>query len=228
MSKTTLLIGASSAVAQSLMSKLNDHKLIGISTKDLSSKELNECYTVEAYQQDKLPNIEGAIDSLIYFPGTINLKPFNRISEKDFLDDYQIHAMGAVASIQKYLPNLKQSSLSSIVLISTVASESGMPFHSSVAMSKGAIESLARALAAEFAPNMRVNCVAPSLTQTPLAEKLLNTADKIEAGNKRHPLRRIGAPDDIANAIAFLISDNSSWITGQVLHVDGGMSTLKV
>jgi NAD(P)-dependent dehydrogenase (short-subunit alcohol dehydrogenase family) len=136
--------------------------------------------------------------------------------------------LGAVAAIQKYFPNLKKSSHASIVLISTVASESGMPFHASIAMSKGAIESLTRSLAAEFAPTIRVNCVAPSLTQTPIADKLLNTPEKIEAGNKRHPLKRIGAVEDIANAIDFLISDKSSWITGQILHVDGGMSTLKV
>jgi 3-oxoacyl-[acyl-carrier protein] reductase len=228
MSKTFLFIGASSAVSQHLAAQLAGNTVIGISTKDLINANYSKLYRVSNYLRNTLPEIEETIDALVYFPGTIDLKPFHRLSETDFLDAFQINALGAVASIQKYLPNLKKSNHASIVLISTVASECGMPFHASIAMSKGAIESLTRSLAAEFAPAIRVNCVAPSLTQTPIAEKLLNTPEKIEAGNKRHPLKRIGKVEDIANAIDFLMADNSSWITGQILHVDGGMSTLNV
>jgi 3-oxoacyl-[acyl-carrier protein] reductase len=132
-----------------------------------------------------------------------------------------------VGVIQQYLSNLKSAGNPSIVLMSTVAAAQGMTFHSSIAMAKGAIEGLALALAAELAPTMRVNAVAPSLTASPLADKLINSPEKLEASNKRHPLRRIGQPDDIANAVVFLLSDKAAWITGQVMHVDGGMSTVR-
>ena len=135
--------------------------------------------------------------------------------------------MGAIAVIQKLLPNLKQAETSSIVLFSTVAVQTGMGFHASIAASKGAIEGLARSLASEFAPKIRVNCIAPSLTDTPLAERLLNSPEKREASAARHPLKAIGAPADIASAAAFLLSDQASWMTGQILHIDGGMSSVR-
>lgn len=170
---------------------------------------------------------EDVLDSLIYCSGSINLRPFNRLSEKDFLDDFNINVIGAVKSIQANLNKLKKSDNASIVLFSTVAVGQGMPFHSSVAASKGAIEGMVRSLAAELAPTIRVNAIAPSVTNTPLAEKLLSTEDKIQKSGERHPLKRIGQPDDIASVVEFLISDKSSWITGQVIGVDGGMSTVR-
>jgi NAD(P)-dependent dehydrogenase (short-subunit alcohol dehydrogenase family) len=175
-----------------------------------------------------LPGLPEVIDGLVYCPGTINLKPFHRLTEEDFLNDWKINFLGAVKVIQLLLPHLKRSNQASIVLFSTVAVKTGMAFHASVASSKAAIEGLTTALAAEFAPNIRVNCIAPSLTQTSLTEKLTNTPEKIEAGNKRHPLQRIGQPSDIAELAGFLLSEKAGWITGQVMHVDGGMSTLKV
>ena len=125
------------------------------------------------------------------------------------------------------LPRLKKSGNASIVLFSTVAVQSGLPFHTQVAASKGALEGLTKALAAELAPTIRVNCIAPSLTDTPLAASLLNTEQKKEAIALRHPLKRIGTAGDIANMASFLLSPKASWITGQILHVDGGMSSLK-
>ncbi len=125
------------------------------------------------------------------------------------------------------LPRLKKVENSSIVLFSTVAVQTGLPFHTQVAASKGAIEGLTKALAAELAPKVRVNCIAPSLTNTPLAASLLNTDQKVEANAQRHPLKRIGSTEDIANMAMFLLSDKASWITGQILHVDGGMSSIK-
>lgn len=142
--------------------------------------------------------------------------------------DYKLQVIGAIKIIQQVLPRLKKSKNASIVLFSTVAVQTGLPFHTQVATSKGAIEGLAKALAAEFAPAIRVNCIAPSLTDTPLAAFLLNTEQKKEANALRHPLKRIGSTEDIANMAAFLLSSKAAWITGQILHVDGGMSSLKI
>jgi NAD(P)-dependent dehydrogenase (short-subunit alcohol dehydrogenase family) len=167
------------------------------------------------------------LDGLVYCPGTINLKPFNRLTEADYLNDWQVNFMGAVRIISAALPNLKRSEHASIVLFSTVAVSIGMPYHASIAAAKGAVEGLTRSLAAELSPKIRVNCIAPSLTETPLAEKLLNTPEKREASAKRHALQRIGRPEDIADMACFLLSAQSGWMTGQVLHVDGGMSALK-
>jgi len=135
--------------------------------------------------------------------------------------------MGAVRIIRQLLPNLKKSESPSIVLFSTVAVSIGMPFHASIAAAKGSVEGLTKALAAELAPKIRVNCIAPSLTETPLSQKLVNTPEKIEGGAKRHPLQRIGQTNDIAQMACFLLSGSASWMTGQIIHVDGGMSTFE-
>lgn len=164
---------------------------------------------------------------LVYCPGSINLRPFERIKPADFETDYQLQVTGAIKLIQSALPRLKRSGNASIVLFSTVAVQTGLPYHTQVAASKGAIEGLTKALAAEYAPKIRVNCIAPSLTDTPLAASLLNTEQKKEANALRHPLKRIGTAEDIANMAAFLLSQKAGWITGQVLHVDGGISSLK-
>lgn len=227
MRKTYLFAGASSVIAQALLTQLQGNRVIGLSTKSSVSSQYAAYFQVLDYSKNSLPDIDEPIDGLVYFPGTINLKPFNRISEDDFLTEYKLNALGAVSVIQKYLANLKKSSPASIVLISTVAASQGMPYHASISMAKSAIEGLTLALAAEFAPNIRVNAVAPSLTQTPLANKLLNAPEKIEASDKRHPLKRIGQAEDIANAIHFLLTEKSAWMTGQILNVDGGLSTIR-
>lgn len=167
------------------------------------------------------------IDGLVYAPGSIMLKPFHRITSAEFLNDWNTNTMGAVRCLQLALNGLKKSAHPSVVLFSTVAVQTGMPFHASIAMAKGAIEGLVRSLAAEWAPTIRVNAIAPSLTNTPLAEKLVSSPEKIEAGNKRHPLGRIGQPQDLANAAVFLLSEKSSWITGQIWSVDGGMGDIR-
>ncbi len=227
MSKTYLFAGASSAIAQAVVALMADNKIIGLSMRSPISSAYSSHHQVVDYSKNSLPDIAEPLDGLVYFSGTINLKPFNRISEDDFLNDYRINALGAVNVIQKYLSNLKNATSASIVLMSTVAASQGMPYHASISMAKAAIEGLTIALAAELAPNIRVNAVAPSLTQTPLAEKLLNAPEKMEASNKRHPLKRIGQPEDIAHAVHFLLTDNSAWMTGQVLNVDGGMSKVR-
>ncbi len=224
-----LFAGASSKIALETARLLKEqgHKVIGISTKT-ENTIYDEFHTISKYDFTNFPPIEGVIDGLVYFPGTINLKPFNRLSQNDFMNDYQINSLGAVAFVQAYLNNLKQSTQASIVFISTVAVATGMAYHSSVSMAKGAIEGLTKALAAEFAPAIRVNCIAPSLADTPLAEKFINTPEKLEASQKRNPLRRVGSATDIASAIDFLLGSKATWITGQIIAVDGGMNNLKL
>ena len=226
---TYLFAGASSKIAIETAALLQGqgHKIIGVSTK-LENATYNEFHTVERYHFSSLPKISEPLDGLVYFPGTINLKPFHRLSEQDFVNDYQINSLGAVAVTQSYLPNLKQAEHSSVVFISTVAVAVGMPFHASIAMAKGAIEALTKSLAAELAPLIRVNCIAPSLADTPLGEKFINTPEKLEAAQKRNPLKKVGTGKEIAEAVHFLLSSKSSWITGQVLAVDGGMNNIKL
>lgn len=168
-----------------------------------------------------------SIQGLAYCPGSIRLRPFARITPDEFLTDLQINLLGAVRSIQACLKGLKKPSTSSIVLFSTVAVGTGMPLHAAVASAKGAVEGLTRSLAAEFAPRIRVNAVAPSLTDTNLARELLADEGRRSAAAERHPLKRVGRADDIAAAAIFLLGDGSSWITGQVLAVDGGMGALR-
>ncbi len=168
------------------------------------------------------------IQGLAYCPGSIRLRPFHRLKEDDFLADLQINLLGAVKAIQACLPGLKKAdNPSSIVLFSTVAVGTGMPFHASIASAKGALEGLTRSLAAEFAPKIRVNAIAPSLTDTNLAKTLLSDDGKRSAAADRHPLKRFGTPGDIAAAATFLLEESSSWVTGQVIAVDGGMGALR-
>ncbi|MBK9152538.1 MAG: SDR family oxidoreductase [Saprospiraceae bacterium] len=174
----------------------------------------------------QLPEV---LDGMVYCPGTINLKPFKSVSDTQILEEFQVNVLGAVRVLRHTLPFLKNSSFTpGIVLFSTVAVQQGMPFHSSIAMAKGAVEGLTRSLAAELAPRIRVNCIAPSLTDTPLAERLLSSPEKKEGAAGRHPLKKIGNPSEIAALASFLLSEDASWITGQIIHMDGGLSSLRL
>ena len=172
-----------------------------------------------------LPSV---IDGLVYCPGSINLRPFKGLKIETFESDMQINFFSMVKVIQSIIPQLSASNQSSIVLFSSVAASMGMPFHTSVSAAKGAIEGFAKALAAEYAPKIRVNVIAPSLTDTPLASKFLNSDEKKEKSASRNPMKKVGTSEDIAQMAGFLLSDKSNWISGQVFHVDGGMSTLLV
>lgn len=175
-----------------------------------------------------LKGLPEEIHGLVYCPGSINLKPFHRLTKDDFQADYEQNVLGAVTAIQLLLPNLKRASSASVVLFSTVAAKLGMPFHASIAASKSAVEGLTKTLAAEYsANNIRFNCIAPSLTDTGLAEKLLSSDEKREAAAQRHPLKAIGDPNQMAALVAFLLDDNASWITGQIIGVDGGLGSTK-
>ena len=231
--KNYLVIGASSGIGNQLSQDLaySGHQVYGTynntgvqsQTPGLQYHFLN--VLEESINLDFLPE---KLDGLIYCPGSINLKPFSRIKPAAFTEDFNLQVAGAIKVIQSVLPKLKAAEGASIVLFSTVAVQAGFNFHTQVSVSKGAIEGLTRSLAAELAPGIRVNCIAPSLTDTPLASKLLNSEQKKEANAQRHPLKRIGQPEDIANMAVFLLSEKASWITGQIIHVDGGMSVLKV
>ncbi len=168
------------------------------------------------------------LDGFVYCPGSINLAPFARIKPEDFASDFQLQVLGAITLLQTILPKLKAADQASIVFFSTVAVQTGFNYHTQVAASKGAIEGLTRSLAAELAPHIRVNAIAPSITETALATKLLNSEEKRKANAQRHPLRRIGNTEDIAAMAAFLLSEKASWMTGQIITIDGGISSLKI
>ncbi|MBR9919349.1 MAG: SDR family oxidoreductase [Bacteroidetes bacterium] len=181
--------------------------------------------TSDFTQESELPE---AIDGLVYCPGSINLKQFRSLEVADFQNDFELNVLGAVRILKPCLKRFKKAGNASVVLFSTVAAAQGMPFHASIATAKAGLEGLVKSLAAEWAPRVRVNAVALSLTDTPLAKGLLSSESKRESADARHPLRRVGTPRDAAQAARFLLSDESSWISGQVLGVDGGMSTLRV
>ena len=225
-----LIIGGSSGIGKTLAEELaaDGHEVFATYFKtEVSSGNIHFQYLDVTENELEICNLPEELDGVVYCPGSINLLPFHRFKAEDFAKDYQLQVVGAVKVIQAVLPRLKKSEQASIVLFSTVAVQSGYTFHTQVAASKGAIEGLTKSLAAEFAPKIRVNAIAPSLTQTSLAEKLLNSEQKMEANANRHPLKRIGQPHDIAQMAVFLLSEKSSWITGQILHVDGGMSSIK-
>lgn len=229
--KNYLIIGGSTGIGHQLAHQISDkHRVFATYNKHTPMPSENNrlsFHFCNVHDDDDFSYLPEKLHGFVYCPGSISLKPFARIQPEEFINDYRLNVTGAIKIIQQLLPKLKASGNAAVILFSTVAAQQGFNFHSMVAASKGAVEGLTRALAAELAPSIRVNCIAPSITETPLSSSLLNTDAKKESNASRHPLKRIGNPADIANMASFLLSDESSWITGQIMSVDGGMSSIK-
>ncbi len=226
--KKIIIIGGSKGIGHAIVTTLvNDCEILNISR---TPSEINHA-NLSQYQcdvlEDELPNIS-EVDTLIYCPGSINLKPISRLSLEDFKDDFNINVLGAVKVIQMYLPLLKKGTNPSILLFSTVAVKLGMPFHASIATAKGGVEGLVKSLAAELAPTVRVNAIAPTVTDTGLADKLLRNDKLKENMIERHPLKKYLNPQEVADMALFLISDKTTSISGQIFEMDCGIVTLKV
>jgi NAD(P)-dependent dehydrogenase (short-subunit alcohol dehydrogenase family) len=228
--KNILIIGASSGMGKQLALQLSSENHVFATYMKSFSADLENVsfhYLDVLSPQPDIDFIPDILHGFVYCPGSITLKPFSKLSLNDFESDFQINFLGIVKLLHQILPNLRRAEQASVVLFSSVAVQLGMPFHSSIAASKGAIEGFTRAMAAEFSPKIRVNAIAPSLTDTPLAESLINTEVKLMNMASKHPLQRIGKPEDIAHMVEFLLSNKSSWITGQIFHIDGGMGVIK-
>lgn len=231
--KNILVVGGSSGIGLSLVKLLHQQNAnIYVVSRSSSEEWPSGVHYLKADVTGDLDAVEmflpPQLHGLVYSVGSINLKPITRLTPEDFLNDFQLNVLSAARIIQKAMKPIKNAAGSSIVLISTVAAKTGMPYHASIAAAKGGVEGMALSLAAELAyQQIRVNVVAPSLTDTPLAQNLLNTPEKREASAKRHPLGKIGQPEDVGRMIAFLLSDESNWMTGQVIGLDGGLGKLK-
>jgi len=229
MQKNILLIGGSHGIGFEIAKALHEEYTVYVASRtndELYNLDVNYISfdaTTDTLDESQLPEV---IHGFAYCPGSINLKPLKMLSLDVFREEMELNFFSLVNVVKTILPKMAEGA--SMVFFSTVAVGTGMPFHTSVAAAKGAIEGFTKSLAAEYAPKLRVNCIAPSLVDTPLAGRLLNNDKKRDLMSERHPLKRVGQADDIANLAVFLLSDKSTWVTGQILGVDGGMSTLNV
>jgi len=226
--KTVVIIGGSKGIGNAIVETLVDsHKVINISRSAPEQTHANLTHFNCDILQDELPEIT-AMDALVYCPGSINLKPIARLSLEDFRQDFEINVIGAVKAIQKYLVVLKKSDRPSVLLFSTVASKLGMPYHASIATAKSGVEGLVKSLGAELAPTLRINAIAPTVTDTQMASKLLRNEKMIENIKDRHPLKKFLDPKEVAEMAAFLLSDKASSISGQIFEMDCGIVTFKI
>ncbi|MDC3109446.1 SDR family oxidoreductase [Flavobacteriales bacterium] len=227
--KNILMIGGSYGIGLPLVKILNKEFNVHVACRtndQLQSENVNFIKFDALNDEFDSSLIPDEIHGFVYLPGSINLRPFKGLSVEAFKQDLEINLISLIKVLKTVMPKLVAADNSSIVLMSTVAVQRGMPFHSSVSASKGAIEGLTKSLAAEYAPKIRVNAVAPSIVDTPLANRFLNNDLKIEKSAQKHPMKRVGNSADIAETINFLLSEKSSWMTGQIIGVDGGTSTL--
>ncbi len=223
-----LIIGGSKGIGNAIIQNLiDDNLIVNISRTPPIVSHQNLTHVDCDVLTDDLPELE-KIDTLIYCPGSINLKPISRLKLDDFRSDFEINVIGAVKAIQHYLPSLKRSNQPSILLFSTVATKLGMPFHASVAAAKSAVEGLTKSLGAELAPSIRVNAIAPTVTDTSLASKLLRNERMIENITERHPLKKYLDPKEVADMATFLISKKAASISGQIFELDCGIVSFKI
>ncbi|WP_053992894.1 SDR family NAD(P)-dependent oxidoreductase [Mangrovimonas sp. TPBH4] len=226
--KTVIIIGGSKGIGNATLNTLLEtHQVINISRSAPQVTHQNLTHYTCDILTDTLPDIQQA-DVLVYCPGSINLKPFPRLTLDDFREDFEINVLGAVKSIQQYLPILKNSQAPSILLFSTVASKLGMPFHSSIAAAKSGVEGLVKSLGAELAPSIRINAIAPTVTNTELASKLLRNDKMIANIVERHPLKKFLNPQEVADLAVFLLSEKSASISGQIFQMDCGITSFKI
>lgn len=224
--KHFMIVGGSSGIGRELASLLSVQNNISILSRrapGLSSDNITHYPVDIAAEQPAFPEIEGPLHGIVYCPGSIRLKPFTGIQPSEFTEDWNLNVLGAIKTLRRYFPALKAAAPASVVLFSSVAATTGMPYHASVAAVKAALEGLTRSLAAEWAPHIRVNIIAPALVETPLSVHLLNTDAKRKASEERHPLKRIGSAQEIAEIAAWLLDDRSGFVTGTTIHADGGM-----
>ncbi|WP_397362465.1 SDR family NAD(P)-dependent oxidoreductase [Olleya sp. R77988] len=226
--KHLVIIGGSKGIGKAITETfVNTHKISNISrtAPELTHPNLAH-YTCDVLNED-LPDIP-KVDTLIYCPGSINLKPLGRLKLEDFREDFEVNVIGAVKSIQKYIEPLKKGQNPSIILFSTVATKLGMPFHASVAASKSAIEGLVKSIGAELAPTVRINAIATTVKDTTLASKLLRNEKMIENMTQRHPLKKFLNPQEVADMVAFLTSSKAASISGQIFEMDCGIVSFKL
>lgn len=230
--KHFVIVGGSRGIGRGIVDRLlNDqsHVTVMSRTSDSLPDHQNLKYLEFDATKDDIPtsDLSDSIEGIVYCPGSINLRSFRSLKPEMFREDFELNVMGAVRTVQGLLSNLNRADSASIVLFSTVAVGQGMFAHASIAAAKGAIEGLSRSLAAELAPKIRCNCIAPALTETSLTQKFFSDSQKSAALAEKYPLKRTGSVDDMAALAHFLLNDQSSWITGQVIGVDGGMSSLR-
>jgi NAD(P)-dependent dehydrogenase (short-subunit alcohol dehydrogenase family) len=222
-----LIIGGTKGIGRAIVSEvIEEHEVVCLSRNISDFTHNNYKHIKFDVLNDEFPEIE-SLDTLIYCPGTINLKPISTLTTDDFRYDFELNVIGAVKAIKKYLNLLKKSENPSILMFSTVATKLGMPYHSSVSVSKSGIDGLVKTLGAELAPKIRINAIAPTITNTDLASKILRNEKVIENMIERHPLKKILSPDEIAKMACYLISKNSSSISGQIFNMDAGIVSFK-
>ena len=222
-----LIIGGTKGIGRAIVSEvIEEHEVVCLSRNISDFTHNNYKHIKFDVLNDEFPEIE-SLDTLIYCPGTINLKPISTLTTDDFRYDFELNVIGAVKAIKKYLNLLKKSENPSILMFSTVATKLGMPYHSSVSVSKSGIDGLVKTLGAELAPKIRINAIAPTITNTDLASKILRNEKVIENMIERHPLKKILSPDEIAKMASYLKTKNSSSISGQIFNMDAGIVSFK-
>lgn len=226
--KTYIIVGGSKGIGRAITQNLlENHKVINLSRSKPEFEHANLTHHSVDILTDELPDLEQA-DGLIYCPGSINLKPIGRLKLEDFRADFEINVIGAVKAIQKYQAIIKKGDKPAMLFFSTVAAKLGMPFHASVAAAKSAVEGLVKSVGAELAPTVRVNAIAPTVTDTELASNLLRNEKMIENITDRHPLKKFLNPTEVAQMAAFLLSDQAASISGQIFEMDCGIVSFKI